>query len=206
MKVSVSILKELNNYKNSIEKVNNSNADYLHLDIMDNTFTNTESFNFNDLKDIDYEKKIDVHLMSTNLDELIDNYSLLKPEIISFHYEVGNTLKYIEKIKEKNIKVGLAINPETSINKVEGYLDKIDYLLIMSVVPGKGGQAFIDSVIPKIKKAYELKEKYNYLISVDGSINENTIVKIKDYVDVVVSGSYITDSIDYNENISKLKE
>lgn len=126
MKVSVSILKELNNYKNSIEKVNNSNADYLHLDIMDNTFTNTESFNFNDLKDIDYEKKIDVHLMSTNLDELIDNYSLLKPEIISFHYEVGNTLKYIEKIKEKNIKVGLAINLETSINKVEGYLDKID--------------------------------------------------------------------------------
>lgn len=206
MKVSVSILKELNNYKKAIEKVNNSNADYLHLDIMDGSFTENSSFSIDNFRDININKKIDVHLMSKNLDKLIDEYTSLNPQMITFHLEVGDTLNYIKKIKEKNIKVGLAINPNTNLSDALKYLDLIDYLLIMSVHPGAGGQPFIEDTIIKLKEAKELSNKYNFKIGVDGSINDKTIEKVKDYVDIAVSGSYITNSDNYNEKIDILKK
>ncbi len=207
MEVSVSILKEKDNYKDAIKKVNNSNCDYLHLDIMDGSFTETFSFKIEDFNNILSltNKKIDVHLMSTNLDKLIDEYSSINPDFITFHIEAKNTIKYINKIKGKKIKVGLAINPDTDIKEIYPYLELIDLILVMSVKPGKGGQTFMTSTIYKIKELKELQKKYKFLIEVDGGINNNTINYVKDYVDIVVSGSFITDSTNYNNMINLLK-
>lgn len=205
MKVSVSILKEKDNLNSAINKVNESSSDYIHLDIMDNTFTNSSSFTIDDFENININKKIDVHLMSTNLDKLIDDFSILNPEYITFHVEAGNTLEYIYKIKDKGIKVGLAINPETDIEKIYPYLELVDLFLVMGVHPGEGGQEFINDVISKLQELQEIKDRYNYVISVDGGINNTTMQYVKDYADIVVSGSYITNSDDYDEMINALK-
>ena len=207
MKVSVSILKEINNYKNAIKKVDNSVCDYLHLDIMDSTFTTDSSFTVEDFKDIKSltDKKIDVHLMSTNLDKLIDDFESINPSFITIHVEVPNIIRYINKIKNKKIKVGLAINPDTDIEKLYPYLELIDLVLVMSVNPGKGGQSFMTSTICKMQELKEIQPNYNFLIEVDGGINDKTINYVRDYADIVVSGSYITDSDNYDENIYSIK-
>ena len=205
MKVSVSILKEKNNIEETIKKINNTNASFVHLDIMDGTFTNTTSFKLNELLNINSKKKYDIHIMSTNLDYQIKEAIKLKPEFITFHYEsTKDVLKYIKLVKDNNIKVGLAINPKTSIWKVKKYFNFIDLLLIMSVEPGMGGQEFKLSVIKKINKIN--KKKNDFLSSVDGGINDKTIGLIRDKVDIIVSGSYITNSENYDEVINKLIE
>ena len=205
MKVSVSILKERKNYLDVIEKLNNSKADYIHIDVLDNTFIKTSSFDIDDFKNIEFNKKLDIHLMSSNLEKQINDFSLLNPEYISIHEEVGDTLKYLNKIKNKGIKAGIVINPETDIEKVYPYLEIVDLILIMSVNPGKGGQEFMKSVIGKMQELKEIQDRYNYVIEVDGGINNDTIKYVSNYVDIAVSGSYITDSIDYDKNIENLK-
>lgn len=207
MKVAVSILSEKENYKEAINKLNMTDADYLHLDIMDGSFTESISFNIDESKEIGSlsNKKLDVHIMSTNLDTIINEYIILKPNNITFHIENKAIDKYIKNIKDNGIKVGLAINPDTNIDIILPYLDKIDTILVMSVVPGKGGQKFMESIILKLKYLKENKNKYNYEIEVDGGINNDTIFLVKDYVDIIVSGSYITNSVNYQDNIDKLK-
>ena len=117
MKVSVSVLKEKNNVKEVIKKLNDSKCDFIHLDILDNSFVNEKSFDISMFNDIEFNKKLDVHLMSSNLDTQIKNFSKLNPEYIIIHEEVGNTLKYINQIKKYGIKAGITINPETDIEK-----------------------------------------------------------------------------------------
>ncbi len=207
MEISVSILSEKDNYKEAINKLNDSIANYLHLDIMDNTFTNTISFSLKEVKEIVKlnKKKLDIHIMSNNLDNILNDYIKLKPDIISIHLEAANDIKrYINQIKDNNIKVSLAINPDTNIEELYPYLNDIDQILVMSVTPGKGGQEYIKSTNKKIKKLYKLKTKYNFDIEVDGGINDITIKKIKKYLDVVAVGSYITRKNDYNCQIKSL--
>lgn len=207
MKVAVSILSEKDNYTEAIKKVNKTNVDFLHLDIMDGSFTDSSSFSLNDSKKIKElcNKKLDVHIMSTNLKTIINEYISVNPYNITFHVENNNIEKYINLIKKNNIKVGLAFNPDTDLSTIYPYLDKIDRVLIMSVIPGKGGQKFMESVIPKLKYLKKNRATYNYEIEVDGGINSDTINFVKDYVDIVVSGSYITNSDNYQESINKLK-
>ena len=207
MKVAVSILSEKENYKEAINKLNMTDADFLHLDIMDGSFTESISFNIDESKEICSlsNKKLDVHIMSTNLDTIINEYIILKPNNITFHVENNNIEKYIDVIKENNIKIGLAINPDTNLSIIYPYLDKIDRILVMSVIPGKGGQKFMESIIPKLKYLKENQHKYNYEIEVDGGINDDTIFLVKDYVDIIVSGSYITNSINYQDSINNLR-
>ena len=206
MKISVSILSEKDNYKSAVSKLNETNSDYLHLDIMDGSFTEKSSFSFFESKDINdlSNKKLDVHIMSKNLDLILDDYISLNPEYITIHSEIENVEKYIDKIKENNIKVGIALNPETDINILNSYIQKIDLILVMSVVPGKGGQTFMKEIIPKLEKINKLKKDYNFIIEVDGGINNETVNYVKNSVDIIVSGSYITNSEDYQENINKL--
>ena len=207
MKVAVSILSEKENYKEAINKLNMTDADFLHLDIMDGSFTESISFNIDESKKIGSlsNKKLDVHIMSTNLDTIIDEYIILKPNNITFHIENKAIDKYIKKIKDSGIKVGLAINPDTNIDIILPYLDKIDTILVMSVVPGKGGQKFMKEIIPKLEKLRELQKDYSYEIEIDGGINDDTIFLVKDYVDIIVSGSYITNSINYQDSINNLR-
>ena len=200
MKLSVSIL----GIKDDIEKIKEiekSSADYIHLDIMDGKFVSSKIDMFNR-----YNKTLDIHLMVNNVKEYIDKYKLLNPKYLTFHYEaVENPKEIIDYLHNLGIKAGISIKPETSIDSLYPYLEDIDLVLIMSVVPGKGGQKYIPSSTDKINKLYELKKekKYNYEIEVDGGINNETI-KYVGNSDIVVVGSYITKSDNYDEKINEI--
>ena len=207
MKVSVSILKEINDYKNAIKKINKTDADYIHLDIMDNTLTNTSSFKIDDFMDLNEynNKKLDIHLMTNNLEEQINDFIKLKPEFITFQIEsTKNINKYINFIKSNNIKVGLSVDLNTSIDEIIPFIDKIDLVLIMSVPIGRGGQKFNLSVLEKLKKLRTLNK--DIFISIDGGINVETAGLVSNYVDMLVAGSYITDSDNYLTTVKVLKK
>ena len=153
MTISCSYLSS-NDKEKVINELNKTNVDYIHLDIMDGKFTENETLDFNTLRNYFYEntKKLDVHLMVKDVKLYTELYSLLNPEYITFHLEIGNTKELINYVKNKNIKVGLAINPNTDINEIKPFINDIDLILVMSVYPGKGGQTFIESSIDKIKE------------------------------------------------------
>ena len=203
MKISVSIL-NLDD-KNELKNIENSNPDYIHIDVMDGEFVNNTSFPYNEIKGIVDGFNYDVHLMVKDVKEYIDDFKNINPKYITFHLETGNTFDIIEYIKEKKIKVGIAINPETDIEELIPYLSYIDLALVMSVEPGRGGQKFIMKTIDKIDKLYEYREEKNldFKISVDGGINDETI-KYVSKCDIVVSGSYVTNG-DYEDKILKLR-
>ena len=206
MKVSVSILKKYDRLINAVKKVNDSNADFLHIDVMDGKFVNNTKFTKEMVKDIISisKKKIDLHLMVEDLD-LIKEYALLKPDMLTFHVEVIDDFKIIDYVKSHGIKVGLAINPETKIDKLAQYVDDIDLVLFMSVTPGEGGQEFKEEVIDKIINFKKLAPK-DLIISIDGGVNNKTVSLCK-YAgcDMVVSGSFITYSSNYSDRINELK-
>lgn len=201
--ISVSFIKSKLNKIETIEKIDKSNANYIHIDLMDGLYV--ENNNLDNYLDglSNTIKPLDVHLMVNNPLNYIDNFAKLNTEIITFHLDsLDNPLEVINKIKEYNIKVGIAINPSDNIYILDNYLDLIDYVLVMSVVPGKGGQEFIKDVINKV----ELLQNKNVLLGIDGGINSETIKYLKDYnIDIYVSGSYICMSDNYNEQIEKLR-
>ena len=201
MKLSTSIL-NMKKDKENLDKLNNTTTNYIHLDIMDGKFVNNESDMFDFINDNETNKPLDIHLMVEDTISYIEKYSKLNPNNITIHYEIkNNLLESINLIKSKNIKVGLAINPDTNIDEIIKYLDKIDLLLIMSVVPGLGGQSYID-VSNKLKQARLYQQKYNFVIEVDGGIKDNNISTID--TDIAVVGSFITSSDNFQEQINKL--
>ena len=204
MKISASFLSIKDNIKENIVKLTNNDIDYLHLDIMDGKFVANIPWNILEIKNlINYHKPLDVHLMVKDVNKYIDDFKQLHPTYITVHYEVlDDVMAVINYIKKSNIKVGLSIKPNTDISLIIPYLKYIDLVLIMSVEPGLGGQKFIINSVDKIKKLKELKG--DFLIEVDGGINDSTINLVKD-ADIVVVGSYIT-SGNYEERIKKLKE
>lgn len=208
MLLSTSILSVKDNIKNSINDLENTNIDYIHLDIMDGEFVSNCTRSFEEDYELfkDVKKPLDVHLMVNNIKNYVDNYKKLNPTYITFHYEATkNPYEMIKYIKDYKIKVGISISPKTNISVLEPYLDMIDLILIMSVEPGIGGQQFIESSTDKVKRLKELKDKYHYSyqIEVDGGINNNTIKNIAD-ADIAVVGSYITNSDNYEEQIKTL--
>lgn len=205
IKIAPSIL-NANNRIESIQKLNKTNCDFVHIDIMDNKFVPNYQLPPQEVKELaKYSNKLfDIHLMVEDPEEYINSLNIKNIYNISFHIEVKKDItKIINIIKRKNITVGLAIKPNTSINLIDKYLDKIDIVLIMSVEPGFGGQKFIDKTVDRIK--YIRNKNPNILIEVDGGINEETIDKIKYISDIAVVGSYITKSDDYQKAINNLK-
>ena len=197
MKISASFL-TIDNIDN-VNKLVNCDIDYLHLDIMDGIFVD----NKNEVLEVPHIKPLDIHLMVSDVYKYIDEYKKFNPLYITFHYEVDkDILSIINYIKKFNIKVGLSIKPSTKVEEIIPYLPYLDLVLVMSVEPGKGGQSFIMDSIDKIKKLKELKG--DYVIEVDGGINDDTIKYVSD-ADIVVVGSYIT-SGNYEERIKNLKE
>lgn len=205
MKVSVSILKKANNYKEEVKKINKTSTDYLHLDILDNTFAPNFSFNLSDFSSLKIDKPLDIHIMSTNLDYQVKEAIKLKPEMITIQYECTKDIsKYIKLIKDNNIKVGLAINPNTFLFKIKKYLNNIDLLLVMGVYAGFGGQKFIPKTYKRIKKLNKFGRKY--LLALDGGVNEEVINSVKDDIDIIVVGSYVTASDNYEKQIKNITE
>jgi len=196
--------------KPAIKELSLTDVDFLHVDFIDGKFVKGKKIPFYKLKKIDKlsSKRLDVHLMTNKLNKYIKKFALLNCEYITFHIEINKDIeKYINMIRSFGIKVGLAINPDTNIETLKPYLPMIDLVLVMSVVPGYGGQEFIPETVNKLKelKQYISKNKLNVLISVDGGINDERVVDIRAYTDMVVSGSYITNSNDYQREINTLR-
>lgn len=207
MKVAISFLKSKYSIEETIKKIEETDTDYIHVDVMDGNFVPNKTDNFIKVLS-NTNKPLDVHLMVDNPINYIIEYKNLKPVFITIHAEIDYCLKdLIDLIHSYGIKAGISIKPNTSIESIEKYLDIIDNVLIMSVEPGKGGQKFMDSVLYKIDILNKLRKKnnYNYLISIDGGINDTTISKVQN-VDFVISGSFICMSDNYQETIDKLKK
>lgn len=209
MKVSASFIKSKYDEKNTINLLNKTNCDYLHVDVMDGVFVENKNFSFNEFLEWQKENELplDVHLMCQNPKKYIKEYVNLNTEYIIIHSEIDRDLKeLLSLIHCYGINAGLSINPTTPVSKIEKYLYDVEQVLIMSVEPGKGGQEFMESVIPKIDELKRIREENNleFVISIDGGINDKTIDNVKN-CDMVVSGSFICMSDDYQEKINKLK-
>ncbi len=211
MKISVSFLKTCYDFNKTIDLLENLNIDSIHVDVIDGLFASSKtSFNkdmFNRLKVS--KKPLDVHLMTLYLNDYIDVFATLKPRYIIFEYESSvNPLEVINYIKNKNIKVGLAISPLTRVDDIKPFLNLVDMVLVMSVVPGYGGQSFMPSTTQKIEKLAKLKEtnNYNFLINVDGGVNASSTGFLKkEKLDMVVVGSYITNSMDFQKALTEIE-
>lgn len=195
---------------NDLKKLDNTNTDYIHLDVMDGKFVKNKTMPFREMRHI-YKytsKRLDVHLMVKSPKKYILNYALLNTEYITIHLEIDDDIEAnLKLIKNCGIKCGLAIKPDTEVKELVPYLPLLDIILVMSVEPGMGGQAFIIETETKIKELRTLLNEYKSkaLISVDGGVNNST----KEYCqecDILVSGSYITSSDDFQRQIDSLRE
>lgn len=209
MKISASFLTSQNSALD-LRKLNMTDVDYIHVDYMDGQFVPNKSLSFRKLKQI-YKytsKRLDVHLMANNPLKLIRKFANLNTEFITIHVEIHHNIsKLLSFIHAFGMKAGLAISPTTSIETVIPYLDDIDLILVMSVMPGKGGQTFIEETeqrVIQIENMLIQKGKGNILISVDGGINNITKEKVRD-VDILVCGNYITSGNNFQERISSLR-
>ena len=194
----------------AIKKLNLTDTDYIHVDFIDGKFVVGKKIPFRKLKKISKfsSKRLDVHLMTNKLKKYIKKFASLNCEYITFHVEIGKDIeKYIDLVHSYGIKCGLAINPNTPIKELESYLPMVDMVLVMSVEPGYGGQAFIPKTVDKVKELnkYLTTNELNVTVSVDGGINDKTVKGIKDHVNMLVSGSYITSSNDFQEKINSLR-
>ena len=208
IKISASFLSS-KNIPADLVKLNDTDVDYIHVDIMDGKFVKNKTMPFREMRHI-YEytsKRLDVHLMVEEPSKYIPLYAELNTEYITFHVEVEeDILKDLELIKSYSIKCGLAISPDTKVSELIPYLPYLDYILVMSVYPGKGGQEFILETEEKIKEVRALLNSYNIkaLISVDGGITDKTREKCRD-ADILVAGSYIIKSDNFSEKIASLR-
>lgn len=208
MKISASYL-GCKKIGQTLNDLNLTDVDYIHVDVMDGKYVKGKTMSFNELSTIgNYtRKRLDVHFMVERPLKLIDLYATLNVFCITVHLNIQDNLEMIiKRCNDYGIKIGLAINPDQDVSLVYPYLDKIDLVLLMGVNPGLPGQEFIKSTLTKIntlKKELE-KRKLNTLISVDGGVNLDNAKYLKD-CDILVSGSTITKSNDYQETITKLR-
>lgn len=192
MKLSISLL-SIKNRLEFIKKINDYDIDYIHIDVMDNTFTNNVAYSIEEINEINKisNKKLDIHLMVNDPIKYINSFNNINIEYIIFHVEIDKDINnLINTVHGMGYKCGLAINPNTNIDVLEQYINNIDLILVMSVMPGYGGQLFINSIYNKLES---LRDKYkNITISVDGGINQDNIYKLSSLVDMVVIGSYLS--------------
>ena len=209
IKIAPSILAaDLMNMKEEIELVDNYGAEYIHIDVMDGQYVENIAFGPNIVKSIRplTKKVLDVHLMITPVAKYIDAFIKGGADIISFHPDADkNTQDIIKQIKSNNCKVGIAVHPKIKISDIEIFLDDIDCVIVMTVVPGFGGQKFMHSEVQKITELDNIKKQKNlkFEIEVDGGINHETgkICREKN-ANVLVAGSYIFSS--GKENYKKM--
>ena len=203
---------DFSNLQRDIEMINESEADWFHIDIMDGVFVPNISFGMPVLRDIKKhaKKTIDVHLMIVNPDQYIETFSKLGADILTVHWEACTHMhRTIQAIKAAGMKAGIALNPHSSVNQLKDVIKDIDLVCLMSVNPGFGGQSFIENTYNKVKELKELIQSTgsDCQIEIDGGVtNENAEKLVHAGANILVAGSYVFKSSNPTETISKLSK
>lgn len=202
---------DFNQLGNAIQLINESEADYVHCDIMDGVFVPNISFGIPVVQHVSKiaKKPLDVHLMIVEPDKYIQPFAEAGADSITVHYETSPHLhRTINYIKEQGVKASVCLNPHTPVAVLEDIIEELDMVLLMSVNPGFGGQKFIENTYKKVVDLRNLiiKKNPNCLIEVDGGVNYETgRLLYKKGVDILVAGSFVFGSENPSETIAKLK-
>lgn len=210
--VAPSILSaDFNRLGEAIQTINQSEADFIHFDVMDGVFVPNISFGIPVIKDVSKiaEKPLDVHLMIVDPDKFIEPFAKAGASYLTVHYEACKHLhRTVQLIKEQGVKASVCLNPHTPVAFLEDIIAELDMVLLMSVNPGFGGQEFIENTYKKVAQLKEMMEKVNpdCLIEVDGGVNFETGKKLLDIgANVLVAGSFVFNSDNPKETIRNLK-
>ena len=198
--------------KDEIEMINNSQADWLHMDIMDGVFVPNISFGFPVLEAVSKvcKKPLDVHFMIVHPEQYIEQTAKLGAMMMNVHYETCTHLhRTVQQIHAAGMKAGVTLNPSTPVSMLEDIIYDVDMVLLMSVNPGFGGQKFIENTIRKVKRLRKMIDDAgtHTLIEIDGGVQDETAPRlVKAGADVLVSGSYVFKSADPHATIEALKK
>ena len=214
VKIAPSILAaDLLNIKNEVINVDNAGAEFIHIDVMDGHFVPNLSFGYNMVKTLRpiTNKILDVHLMISPVEPFIKEFINAGSDIISFHPEADkNTKEIISTIKKSNCKVGIAVHPNIKIEEIKEFLNDVDLVIIMTVIPGFGGQKFLEDQVNKISALKKIRKNINanYEIEIDGGINYQTSkICIDKGADILVAGSYVygAPKEEYKDKINSIR-
>ncbi|MBR2787110.1 MAG: ribulose-phosphate 3-epimerase [Clostridia bacterium] len=218
VEVSTSVLSvKKENIIKTIYNLETAKTDYFHIDVMDGNFVENNTAETM-LEYCDYLSNItniplDVHLMVSDVYKYIDMFLPYNPNIITIHYEAveskNELIDVLDYIKDNHCRAGISIKPNTKVSEILDILDIVHLVLVMTVVPGKGGQKLIESTVDKIKeiKEYANKNGLEILVEADGGINLDNVSKVKEAgAEIIVSGTGIVNSENYSEVIKSMKE
>jgi len=200
------------NLQRDVTMINESMADWFHIDIMDGVFVPNISFGMPVLKAIGThaEKPLDVHLMIVDPDRYIQTFAELGAEVLTIHYEAcTHVLRSLQAIKQHGMKAGVALNPHTPVALLKDVLGDLDLVCLMSVNPGFGGQKFIEHTYQKVRELNSMRkdQNANFLIEIDGGVTSDNALALKEAgADVLVAGSFVFNAKDPLATVADLKK